>query len=101
MYNVYYKILGETLLQGPKTHGGSQPLSLDAGVPALDVDKFYFIRESPAVKVYLPDVQGGRHGDGLRQELPLRVGNVSDVAQEEFHSGVQRGDLGERFPEVM
>ena len=70
-------------------------MCLDAGVPALDVDEFYLVWESSAVKVHLPDIQGGRHGDGLRQELPFHAGNVSDVAQEEFHSPVQRGDLGE------
>ena len=95
------KFLGRHFFSFLRHIGESQPLSLDTGVPALDIDKFYFIRESPAIEVYFSDIQGGRHGDRLRQELSLGAGNVPDVAQEEFHSAVQSSNLGKRFPEVV
>ena len=76
-------------------------MSLDAGFSARDVNELYFIWESLTVEVYPSDVQSSGHGDGLRQYLTLRAGNIPDILQEVFHPEVQGGDLGVGVPEMV
>ena len=71
---------------------------MDTGITTLDADKLDFVGQTSAVEVYLADIQGSRHGNGLGQKLALGSCDGPDVLQKELYPLVQGRDFGEGFP---